>query len=163
MMKFRLILLFSLLLLIFSCNEGKKYSVVEPEAEEEIVESETSRDIKEAIAPTELDGIWILTKLDTTIIKNKTSAKNPTLHINISKGTILGNSGCNSYEGKIKFLNEKSLKFQPESLTDISCENSEVEMNFLESLSEENLDYIIKEEELTLYSQGTTMVFEKAK
>ncbi|HET7361719.1 MAG TPA: META domain-containing protein [Salinimicrobium sp.] len=161
-MKFKYLWCLSLFLLLFACNDSKKASVETapvPSISEKTANSEM---MDTTIVPSELEGIWVLNKLNKETIKNKTSAKNPTLHINPSEGTVMGNGGCNRYDGKIHFMEEKQIKIDPVKTTKMACGKLELEIKYFEALTGGTLTYIIEDKKLTLYRDGTTMILEKA-
>ncbi len=147
----------SVFILLLACNESKKASNEKPLDKSNSKEAESTR-----VAP-ELEGIYILQKFNKETIKNTTSYKSPTIEIELSEGKVRGNGGCNKYSGNIGFLEEKQIKIDQVSTTEVACPQSDLEGRYLQAITGGILTYKMNGNEVIFYNDKTTMVFEKAK
>lgn len=131
-----------------------------PEEVHNILDSSDAIEIND-VEP-ELEGNWILEKLNERIIKNTSSYKTPTIEIEPSSGRLLGNSGCNKYWGGIKQLGGNQVDVFLIEKTKLSCPEADLEVEYLEALTAAILNYKISEEKLLLFNDEVTLIFEKA-
>lgn len=113
------------------------------------------------VAP-ELEGNWILEKLNDGIVKNTSSYKTPTIEIEPSEGKLLGNSGCNKYWGVIEQPEGNEVDIFLLKKTNLPCPEADLEEEYLEALTGEVLKFEITNEKLMLFNDEATLVFEKA-
>ena len=110
----------------------------------------------------ELEGNWILEKINEKIVKNTSSYKTPTIEIEPSSGNVLGNGGCNKYWGGIEQLEENEVKIFLIGKTRLSCPEADLEEEYLEALTGAALIFNLTEDKLLLFNDEVTLIFEKA-
>ena len=97
-----------------------------------------------------LDGKWFIKEAMTTKIENELFAdKKPVMIINVEKEIVVGNDGCNSFQGKIK-VDKNKMTFGPMAGTLMACPNMEISDKITNAFSEKELTYALNDS-LILY------------
>ena len=80
-----------------------------------------------------LNEKWVLAELAdfNSLIKGPKGA--PILEVHLDDSTYSGHSGCNSYNGKFRF-SENKVRFLPALMTKMYCEDNGLETAYLESV-----------------------------
>lgn len=105
---------------------------------------------KTAVIESEIEGEWSLKKMNKTSL----SITSLTLFINSKEAKIKGNSGCNTYEGKLsenKYT--KTLSFSGIAETKRACPNLNLESEYLKTLKK-TTSYRINFNKLILLENG---------
>lgn len=91
---------------------------------------------KQADTKLRLHDIWALEAIGGETVDLKTLRKHPSIEINLTNMTVMGNDGCNSLRGDIKEVGAKKLVFGPLAATKMACPNMELSSKFSQKLSQ---------------------------
>jgi heat shock protein HslJ len=91
-----------------------------------------------------LNGKWLITQVyDMPVDSTQFDGKQPLMMIDVSKGILTGNDGCNSFHGKVSFKNDK-IVFGPTAGTLMACSHMEISGKILNSFNEKELTFALK-------------------
>lgn len=109
-----------------------------------------------------LNGTWNLVEMQAKAINPKDFDRNqPSLSIDLTKGSLSGSAGCNRITGTLEPIGDR-ISFGPIASTRMACPNMEVESQFLKLLSNAELRYKVSEEWLELILDGKgVMMFKR--
>lgn len=110
-------------------------------------------------AATQLYDIWIATYILDQEIQEE---NRPRMELNLSTMEVMGNNGCNHYQGKIAKVDKESINFGNIASTNKMCHNMELSDAFDRAMNSVE-SYSIAELELTLYNKEgeVVLVFQK--
>lgn len=101
-------------------------------------------------ALSKLDGKWFIKQVyDMEIDTTQFEGKQPFMNIDLNKGFLNGNDGCNLFQGKVSVKKDKII-FGPTAGTLMACPSMEVSGKIMASFNEKELIYILNDV-LTLY------------
>lgn len=108
-----------------------------------------------------LHDIWVLETLNgKTITKEDFSKEFPTMEINSAENKFMGFAGCNRMNGQL-FFEKDLLRFTNVATTEMMCEPSNKEAEFLKAL-QSSTTYSVENNRLTLSNpSGILTVFKK--
>lgn len=75
--------------------------------------------------------------------------KQPFMNIDLKKGSLNGNDGCNLFQGKVSVKKNKII-YGPTAGTLMACPNMEISRKIMASFNEKELTYVLNDV-LTLY------------
>lgn len=105
-----------------------------------------------------IHDIWVLDTLNATMISGK---ELPYIEFNTTDGTVLGNTGCNNFSGKVALIGNK-LTMKPLAVTRKFCPEAALEGEFLKAIAPGEMVYKIEEGKLYLYrNDKDVIVFRK--
>ncbi len=115
------------------------------------------------IADYRLHDIWVLESINGQAIDSTQYEREvPRLEINLQQSTIFGYTGCNSFSGSIAALPDGAIRFSRLAVTEMACQNMELEGLLLNLMGNVQLDYTIGKNQLTLTaSEDNKLVFRK--
>jgi heat shock protein HslJ len=102
-----------------------------------------------------IDNTWQLVELTGFTHKLEGPKGAPVLTINMSDSTYNGNSGCNSYSGKLGF-GKSGVSANPGLMTKMACEDNGLEMNYMNALHSAT-SFKLVDNKLNLYKKGTLL------
>lgn len=170
-MKIKHLCILSSLFLLLACKDGKKNSennTQDVNSEEATESSEGNAEKSEASetgALTVLDGTWMLETFNKEAIETSDAYKIPTLEIKAEEGRIIGNAGCNEYEGEIAIRNESEIDIKAEKVSKLECPETSLEEEFLSAIKTNGLRYKMqdKEDQLIFFTDEVTMMFKRSR
>ncbi len=93
----------------------------------------------------QLEGTWLIKQVyDIQVDSLMFDGKQPSMQIDVSTETLSGNDGCNLFQGKVKFKEDKII-FGPTAGTLMACPNAEISGKIMKSFSEKELTYALKD------------------
>jgi len=105
-----------------------------------------------------LDGKWSIEKVhDLAVDPTQLDGKQPLIIFNVTEGTFTGNDGCNAFQGKVTFKNDK-INFGPVAGTLMACPHMDISVKILNSLSEKELTYALKDDMILYQGDQQVMV-----
>ncbi len=108
-----------------------------------------------------LNNKWLLEKIGTTPINASDYNSVPVLEMDISKGRVTGNDGCNSLNGEME-VQGKRIKFSPIARTEMGCMKKDIGNILGAQISDKTVDYYIKEDRLFMSLEDKSLlVFKK--
>ena len=114
-------------------------------------ESKILKGCGEFIADKRLDGKWELIKFNGVKLDSADFSRGlPFIQLDINKLRIVGNSGCNNFNGKFSFVARDILIDENMMSTRMACPNLEFESEFLKALTGSSLIYSLDEDILKL-------------
>lgn len=143
-------------ILLTACKQEKKSSQTAPS--ENKTKTEIGKNLGPQI-PAGLIGNWFLQKFSKQSLTNESAVKNPTIEIS-EEGKIIGNSGCNKFNGTYR-IEEDQITLNVEKVTEIECQDNDLENRLLTVFSQNNLSFILEEEKLIIFNKENSLVFEK--
>lgn len=101
-----------------------------------------------------LHDIWLLTTINGVDLKNENGNRSqlPIFEFFAREGKVLGNTGCNDFDGKFYISGKQELQFGEISLTEKGCEDMKVENFLTKSVFARRVKYT--RENLTLKLSG---------
>jgi heat shock protein HslJ len=101
-------------------------------------------------ALSKLDGKWLIKQVyDMEIDTTQFEGKQPFMNIDLKKGFLNGNDGCNLFQGKVSVKKDKII-YGPTAGTLMACPNMEVSEKIMASFNEKELTFVLNDV-LTLY------------
>lgn len=101
-------------------------------------------------ALSKLDGKWFINQVyDMEIDTSQFEGKQPFMNIDLKKGSLNGNDGCNLFQGKVSVKKNKII-YGPTAGTLMACPNMEISRKIMASFNEKELTYVLNDV-LTLY------------
>ena len=98
-----------------------------------------------------LNGSWRINwALDTPITEDQFEGRHPFLKIDIDQGKIVGNEGCNGFQGRIKFK-AKEIVTGPLAGTLMACPNMDISSKITGAISGKSLSYVFDKNQLLLF------------
>ena len=91
-----------------------------------------------------LNGKWIIAKVDTLIIDKQQLIKLPELSIDVYKGMVSGNDGCNLFNGQVSFQDNEII-FGMIAGTMMACPNMDTSSIITKSFVDKKLRFEFKE------------------
>ena len=91
-----------------------------------------------------LNGKWIIVKVDTLAIDNQQLIKSPELSIDVYKGKVSGNDGCNLFNGQVSFQGDEII-FGMIAGTMMACPNMDTSSIITKSFVDKKLRFEFKE------------------
>lgn len=108
-----------------------------------------------------LNNKWLLEKIGTTPINAADYNSVPVLDIEITKGRVTGNDGCNSLSGEMEVQGNK-IKFSSIARTEMGCMKKDIGHILSAQMSDKTVEYYFKEGKLFLNLQDSSLlVFKK--
>jgi heat shock protein HslJ len=108
-----------------------------------------------------LNGNWRLKRIgEKNLDENKFSQGLPNMEIHLNEGKIWGNGGCNKYSGNFKIGNGH-LAVGQLMATKMACDMLDLETEFLQIMSGQQLRYGGSGKELMLQSKAGKLIFER--
>lgn len=113
---------------------------------------------------TRLNDKWVLEKLNGKEIKKEQYMKEkPFIKFKVDENKISGNAGCNTFLGNAEVLHKKIAFGTNIGLTKMECDNMNLEMEFMNTITGKSLDYSIDNGKLFFYKEGkAVMEFRKS-
>ncbi len=110
-----------------------------------------------------LHDIWIMEKMnDIDLRLNNQGRELPRFEFFSMEGKVLGNTGCNDFNGKFVMVGQREIQFEAMALTKMRCPDMEIEDALVNTVFGRRMKY--SREGLTLYLKGydgTELVFKK--
>ncbi|QCK16591.1 META domain-containing protein [Mangrovivirga cuniculi] len=103
-----------------------------------------------------LNGVWQLNKINEKSVDNP--PKPPNIQFRFEERNISGFTGCNRFKGNVEF-SDNSIKTTQFSVTNLACKLNDIEKEFLNSIAEKKLNYLITGDTLTLWTAEDNLVF----
>ncbi len=97
-----------------------------------------------------LSNKWLLEKIGNTPINPAEYNRVPVFELDITKGRITGNDGCNSLSGQMEVQGNR-IKFSPIAVTEMACEKKNIGNILGAQISGKLVDYYFKDGKLVLY------------
>ncbi len=112
----------------------------------------TILDFFESFEPNyKLHNIWAVIEYDGKELNKKDYAKGlPIFEINTTKSRVMGNDGCNTFNGEIE-INKSSIKFSKIISTKMGCQNN---LNIIKTIRNKELNYKFEKNSLFMYLDG---------
>ncbi|MCX2743273.1 META domain-containing protein [Mangrovivirga sp. M17] len=107
-----------------------------------------------------LNGIWQLSEINNKPVSK--FSKPPNIQFRYEKGNVSGFTGCNRFKGNVEFTNQ-FIKTARISVTNLACENKDIEKEFLNSIKNKTLTYEINGDSLTLITKQKNLFFTRLK
>lgn len=113
------------------------------------------------VAPSQLEGFWVLKTIDGAEASTLFKGALPTLQFDFEKNQVFGTGGCNRYSGAFTFENSV-FKADKVASTMMMCMEENQEGKFLQALGNNNV-VSLENDLLTLKEEGKegVLVFEK--
>jgi heat shock protein HslJ len=109
-----------------------------------------------------LNGKWVLEKIGADFINVSEYNTIPIFALDITKGNLSGNDGCNTINGKIEAQGNR-IKFYETLSTKKDCTKKSIANIISQKINNNLVDYYFKEGKLFLYlSDDSLLVFTKA-
>ena len=103
-----------------------------------------------------LHDIWVLKRLNGKNLAKETPA--PSMELNLSRMEIMGNDGCNSYQGEITSLDDRKIAFGGNlMMTEIGCSTYHIDKEYYKALYQART-YEVKGGILILMDEGKNEV-----
>ena len=90
-----------------------------------------------------LNGKWLITKVDTLAIDNQQLIKLPELSLDVYKGLVSGNDGCNNFNGSLEIQDNKII-FGMMAGTMMACPNMDASSIITKSFVDKKLRFEFK-------------------
>lgn len=81
-----------------------------------------------------LEKKWKLIELNGTPVASESGKKSAFLELDLSKNTVSGNDGCNSFSGEVKAAQNYRINFSKIASTEMLCQNVTIGESFLKAL-----------------------------
>ena len=108
-----------------------------------------------------LSNKWLLEKIGNTPINPSEYNRVPVFEMDITKGRITGNDGCNSLSGQMEVQGNR-IKFSSIVRTEMGCPKKDIGSILSAQISDKLVDYYFREGKLILYlSDDSILVFKK--
>jgi heat shock protein HslJ len=126
------------------------------EGSEELIKVDA---VNKAINTNILNDIWVLTEINGEHLMGN---KAPTMELHLKDQRVIGNAGCNNYQGGFK-VESGGLQFDKNvASTRMMCENISVEDSFLKAIAGAVYRYEVRNNRLYLLQEGkSVLVFKK--
>lgn len=108
-----------------------------------------------------LNGKWIIAKVDTLAIDNQQLIKMPELSIDVYKGMVSGNDGCNLFNGQVSFQDNQII-FGMIAGTMMACPNMDTSSIITKSFVEKKLRFEFKENLFFYEGKKEVMMLKRA-
>jgi heat shock protein HslJ/uncharacterized membrane protein len=108
-----------------------------------------------------LDGKWIIVKADSLTIDKLQLMKLPELSIDIYKGLVSGNDGCNLFNGKVEFQDNEII-FGMIAGTMMACPNMDTSSIITRSFVDKKLRFELKENLFFYKGEKEIMMLKRA-
>ena len=114
------------------------------------------------LADANLNGKWLLEKIDLTPIVVAEYNKIPEMNIDITEATVNGNDGCNSLKGKIEVQGNRIQFFQLAG-TKMGCNKKSIDKIIAAQINNQLVSYYFKDGKLHLYlPDDSLLIFKKS-
>ena len=107
-------------------------------------EFETYKGCGNFVPDPRLNGKWIIAKVDTLAIDNQQLIKIPELRIDVYKGMVSGNDGCNLFNGSLE-NQDNEIIFGMMAVTMMACPNMYTSSIITKSFVDKKLRFELKE------------------
>ena len=108
-----------------------------------------------------LNGKWIIVKADSLAIDNLQLIKLPELSIDVYKGTVSGNDGCNLFNGQVAFQDDEII-FGMIAGTMMACPNMDTSSIITKSFVDKKLRFEFKENLFFYEGKKEVMMLKRA-
>ena len=161
-MKTIFISIFFFSLICISCGSSSDSTSSNEQDPHAKMNEEIHDELNQKQALSKLDGKWLIKQVyDMEIDTSQFEGKQPFMNIDLKKGFLNGNDGCNLFRGKVSVKKDKII-YGPTAGTLMACPNMEISRKIMASFSEKQLTYILNDV-LTLYEgDQQVMVLKRA-
>lgn len=108
-----------------------------------------------------LNGKWTIVRMDTLMIDNQSLMKFPELNIDVYKGLVSGNDGCNLFNGNAEFQDNEII-FGMLAGTMMACPNMDTSSIITKSFMGKKLRFEIKENLFFYEGEKEVMMLKQA-
>jgi len=108
-----------------------------------------------------LNGKWIIVKADSLAIDNLQLIKLPELSINVYKGLVSGNDGCNLFNGSLE-IQDNEIIFGMIAGTMMACPNIDTSSRITKSFVDKKLRFELKENLFFYEGEKEVMMLKQA-
>ncbi len=108
-----------------------------------------------------LNGKWVIAKVDSLTINNQRLIKLPELSIDVYKGMVSGNDGCNLFNGQVAFQDNQII-FGMIAVTMMACPNMDTSSLITNSFVDKKLRFEFKENLFFYEGEKEVMLLKQA-
>ena len=115
------------------------------------IEKQTLRGCGEFLGRYQLNGNWILYRVD----GREFNSEAPTMSVSLGDGKISGNAGCNRYFASIQSISDTTIGLFNVGSTKMACPDMKLETLFLNMLDQSDISWSIDQDGQLILTTGT--------